>query len=63
MKIQMIVREWLLRAFHVHLVAWYLETSLLAGAGLEMFDRALCKRIVWRSERFSFGVLALLIFP
>lgn len=36
--------------------AWYLETSLLAGAGVETYERALRERIVWRGERFPVGV-------
>lgn len=38
------------------MVAWYLETSLLAGAGVETYERALRERIVWRGERFPVGV-------
>lgn len=48
--------EDLLGAVHFHLVAWYLETSLLAGAGVETSERALRERIVWRGERFPVGV-------
>lgn len=44
---------------HFHLVAWYLETSLLAGAGVETSERALRERIVWRGERFPVGVSGL----
>lgn len=40
--------EDLLGAVHFNLVAWYLETSLLAGAGVETSERALRERIVWR---------------
>ena len=45
-----------LGAVHFHLVAWYLETSLLAGAGVETSERALRERIVWRGERVPVGV-------
>jgi hypothetical protein len=45
--------EDLLGAVHFHLVACYLETSLLAGAGVETSERALRERIVWR-ERWGF---------
>ena len=48
-----------LGAVHFHLVAWYLETSLLAGAGVETSERALRERIVWRGERFPVGVSGL----
>ena len=48
--------EDLLGAVHFHLVAWYLETSLLAGAGVETSERALRERIVWRGERVPVGV-------
>ncbi|KAL0329113.1 UNVERIFIED_CONTAM: hypothetical protein Sradi_4898000 [Sesamum radiatum] len=48
--------EDLLGAVHFHLVAWYLETSLLAGAGVETSERALRERIVWRGEKFPVGV-------
>lgn len=48
-----------LGAVHFHLVAWYLETSLLAGAGVETSERALRERIVWRAERFPVGVSVL----
>ena len=48
--------EDLLGAVHFHLVAWYLETSLLSGAGVETSERALRERIVWRGERFPVGV-------
>ena len=46
----------MLGAVHFHLVAWYLETSLLAGAGVETSERALRERIVWRGERVPVGV-------
>lgn len=46
----------MLGAVHFHLVAWYLETSLLAGTGVETSERALRERIVWRGERFPVGV-------
>ena len=48
--------EDLLGAVHFHLVAWYLETSFLAGAGVERSERALRERIVWRGERFPVGL-------
>lgn len=48
-----------LGAVHFHLVAWYLETSLLVGAGVETSERALRERIVWRAERFPVGVSVL----
>ncbi|KAK4412045.1 hypothetical protein Salat_2976000 [Sesamum alatum] len=53
--------EDLLGAVHFHLVAWYLETSLLAGAGVETSERALRERIVWRGEKFPLGFPTLLV--
>lgn len=53
--------EDLLGAVHFHLVDWYLETSLLAGAGVETSERALRERIVWRGEGFPLGFPALLV--
>ncbi|MCE5167441.1 hypothetical protein HAX54_002489, partial [Datura stramonium] len=48
--------EDLLGAVHFHLGAWYHETSLLAGAGVETSERALRERIMWRGEKFAVGV-------
>jgi len=48
--------EDLLGAVHFHFVAWYLESSLLAGAGVETSERALRERIVCRGERFPVGL-------
>lgn len=53
--------EDLLGAVHFHSVDWYLETSSLAGAGVETSERALRERIVWRGEGFPLGFPALLV--